>query len=1090
MKYIILRKPIVKQYFKNKIKISLFLNLIIFIMFHFLLYLSFSATTIREVTPSSALACFDLSIFRTAGHPEKMTQNGFFVALRVYDSNDEPGPVQLLKRGETIDDQKYNFSYSLAPDQYATSSTNVKFIFQNHQNQPMKIDIGVYADAMIQTNDNAEVRLSKNGRYLVVENRRTYLTQMILLKGSYYPDVDKIYFGEQPDEGTRPTDYPYWESNTKTTASNKDSVYAFSWMKREIAPKSEAVFGFLANPGESIKLPPFIFDRSEDKTYYPPNTDVTLKFEVIDYDDSDAIVFYANVNGTDQTPAHGQTDRNKKSLTFPVTVNLKDKNLVRVTAHAIDVSRWPSKTISRVIRNENYRPVVSFETRPSEVINPAETIKIKGTVQFDQQVKLIYNFDKGPELEYDKVEFAPSGNQIFDGSLKVPHYVAPGQNHTINIKAVTSSGIDSVITSFTFSLTLPNYPAVHDAYSSRKKAAIGSKITIFGQATDQDIDQDVTIYAQIKEGEKTNIGTFKSDGTVFPFAFFYWIPEVEPGVHFIKVWAEDNSEYQSQKNMSIRIVVYDPNVPQPKPQRGTITETEVPADSDACFNLKYTDYQKHDQVMTYNNEGFFVGYRIYDGNIPGQNVLLRAKDNHASTTGDITVKYYTQTEELSNFLQTVFNVTNDGYFPVTIDLGVFADSAFTGNDANEIVRRTDGRGITAGNDYPEIYYTIFMRQYSTFPDVSSISLLPIKRADNQKFTADEIPFWDNSDVDRSYGNSMYSFAWKKKEIPPGESLLFGVTFAPHNNLNTLPRIEDITHKLDFYEKSQRITVKAKVTDFDANNHITCRSKFSGYNDVYADYDTTETKKTFTFSQSYKLGRGSYSKWEFFCIDDSYNRVNFERIFPLTYPPWVRITSNVNGKYFVGQNITFSGKIWDEKKATLKYQFDNGRKETYGAFDTNDISEYVGADYQATIPIPEPIKPGRHALTVWAEDPWRLKSSQYEIREFDYEVPVYSRLLRAGFNNKVVHQNDKLLGFVAVSHPEVGKRLRVMARFDNEKEYQQIATIVKNNEGREAIAFNWNLPELSTNTHDVTFAIADEYDLYSRETVTKTLIVIA
>lgn len=179
---------------------------------------------------------------------------------------------------------------------------------------------------------------------------------------------------------------------------------------------------------------------------------------------------------------------------------------------------------------------------------------------------------------------------------------------------------------------------------------------------------------------------------------------------------------------------------------------------DACFTLHYVPNEGTRRSLSYQDEGFYVAYRLYDAEtqlFPRKDVhYVKKSEGQVSEADQIQVRYTNGLEFKTNYLQTVFEVTNKGYFDQRIDLSVFVDSHF-GFSSQKIEMRPDGRGFIVYDEL-NIHYTVFTAEYGGFP-AARLNLKPdVKRPASGNIPLENMPFFTKSDMPWNEGpDPMY-----------------------------------------------------------------------------------------------------------------------------------------------------------------------------------------------------------------------------------------------------------------------------------------------------------------------------------------------
>lgn len=955
----------------------------------------------------------------------------------------------------------------------------------------MKFDLGVFVDSALNGDDNAYTEFTSDRRGIYTRDV-VYKDYTSLVKGHYFKDVDTMYIGTWRFLNRyTPESFPFWENTTNNpTLQNSDTVYSFAWQQQEIAAWANVTLGYLAHPGNTVLMPPFVFDRTEKKEYYPGNTPILLKFEVVDYDVGEKITVKYNLNGTDEIEEF-TTDKTKRSLVITKTVNLLDTMKYTYSIYAVDSTGYMSDVIEGTLMAEGAMiPNFFVDLGVLDSYDPTERIHVEGRVEDEFGVFIRYQFDEGPIFLDEHVDTTENGTQHFNTWISLSgKQLVPGSDYAFKMWAEDDFGQKSSPYTHKFHLKKAPAPTIYSAYLSDEKVQVKEEIIIYGEANDPDEGQNIDLYVTFGEREEEYLGSFVATKFIDPFAFFYKIPDVNIGRYNITLRAEDASGLKSTKSVTKVITVFDPNMPMPQPPLGNITVVPLKRNTNACFDLEYTspeDSSKHG--MSYQNEGFYVGYRLYKGNIPQQTKLVRSIDGQKSETDQVSVKFQHSYEPNTGYLQLLFNITNDGYFPQTIDLGVFVDAEFSENDDAPITLRDDGRGFIISDYEPDIKYTVFTRDFGTVPNVDTQYLYPVERESSEEIPLKDMPFWKNSDDYSASGNAMYSFAWKKRKILPGTWTEFGVILAGGDEIRTPPRIIDETNLEQYYIEGDEIELKIKVIDSDIGEKIQFLVNVMGEQEM-KEFTITDKENNVVYTKSFIIGDIPYFRYTVIARDTSlYYLSNVINVtIPVSQMPQLYYDySDWNQTIFVGDKIKLHGEVYDYDSdlTYIKYQFDDGRVETAGSFDTSNER------FKFIIDIPEPIKPGmNHTLSIWAEDDSGVKDSEITVLQFTYLDRTLPVLLKAGLSHKIAQPGQKLLGFAAVDKVDVGKTFNIFIKFgDNEFEF--VKQFTKTTEGLMPVAFHWSPPHGAiSGTYSVEFKVINQYNLESEGRISKTLYIV-
>lgn len=404
----------------------------------------------------------------------------------------------------------------------------------------------------------------------------------------------------------------------------------------------------------------------------------------------------------------------------------------------------------------------------------------------------------------------------------------------------------------------------------------------------------------------------------------------------------------------------------------------VPQSENACFDLKYQG-DGEPLGLTHNNEGFYVGYRLYNDEGEALATNLLKKSQEFSETDSIKVNFsYEYEEAFPSYLKVIFTVSNSDYFPRTIDLGVFADSDFDGDTNSALKVRELGFTVT-GNDR---HYTVFTKEFLDHISVNRTWLGSITRPEQGEIPVESMKFFSiGRESEVSGKDTMYAFSWRKRTILPETTVKFIVTFAPNDDVNTPTDITDTTQYGSYwdYYPGQELEFTFNVADKDYNQEVIVKISLNGTE--YEDKITfTENKKVATIRKSLTLPEEGSTHMHIIAYATDSKHIwasnKIDKIVPFVPPPYIDKTTltGIKPKYKPSDTISFKIKAFSYfVPGKLKYQFDNGKVETYDhelKIETTQYPDESEDQYvSGTIPIPPPIasKDGDHELKIWAEN---------------------------------------------------------------------------------------------------------------------------
>lgn len=388
-----------------------------------------------------------------------------------------------------------------------------------------------------------------------------------------------------------------------------------------------------------------------------------------------------------------------------------------------------------------------------------------------------------------------------------------------------------------------------------------------------------------------------------------------------------------------------------------------PANKNALFDLRYISGKGKQYNMTNKDEGFFVAYKVSEeGKKTSDLKLFKWTDNNVTVTNDLEVRFTFARQPKTRFNFIMFNVTNNGYFPKTIDLGVFADVNFSKQGDNaQMSKRDDGRGFQV--EGKPIYYTVFNYKFVTQWETEYVlpnTLFLGAMTDQETSDPLKLPYFKNESSKTTTGDTVFAFSWMNQVIPPGQSLFIGVPIRYEKDIKLPPVLTDLTEKKPYYKKGDTVYVKYRCEDKDTFfKYVMVNNSNNG-----KEEQTNQTKQTQDYSKTVTIGDGPVQTYTVVATDNDglmSNYINYK--FIVGMPPKFEVLEKPRTKY-TAPKINIRTRITTtSKKHTIKYQFDNGR-----IHESSDVS--------FIIEIPEPVRTAKeHTLTLYAEDEYGLQSDK-------------------------------------------------------------------------------------------------------------------
>lgn len=443
----------------------------------------------------------------------------------------------------------------------------------------------------------------------------------------------------------------------------------------------------------------------------------------------------------------------------------------------------------------------------------------------------------------------------------------------------------------------------------------------------------------------------------------------------------------------------------------------------AAFDIKISD-----KSTTHNGDGWFVVFRVYNGDEPGELKYVSGKNQSETTANGITVKILEGIEDQTNNKVIGFQVTNNGGDTIKYDLGVFADVQIDGNDNATITAALEGKMLSIKNEYTGVAYTLLLGR--EIDEVSSVDRVFYGEMDKSNTPAN-YPYFNNtkiSEVFISYKDSCFAFSWTNRTVDKGDTTTHKIFAAVGTSINTPPTI-GIGMEESIFEVGQLDGIEIFIIDLQSNDEIS-----------YYYEDSNGVTKSKTIGKLFsKKGLSYYydiipydsAKPQKFWLaaratDSSGLQSNLDnRTFIITIKPNLTITSTINESYRKGETINISGTTYDDTTVYIKYVFDNGTftKEFSQKIECNGTTKA----FEYSIDISEFKYPGNYSLKIYAEDEFGFKSDA----KFDtYKmINIYSRkpeLDSISLKSKSLQPGEKISIYGKVRDYDKGETVQISA----------------------------------------------------------------
>lgn len=1063
----------------------------------------------RRVAPKNPdKTAFDLAYVENGKEISITGGEGFYVAFR--DKDDEKQEVKYLKYNSEILDTRYRV-YLDEQEEQDPDCLRLHIAIQNYDNEkPLKFDLGVFADANFKTDqDTLSIALNRRAIQIKSAKENDDSLVMLIVNGSNYPSVNAIYLGELANsDKIDPSKYPFWNNSKEETRNTQDSVFAFSWQNARIQAGDSNEYGFIAVPKAKYSTEPFLYDVT-------PNLDnqvgeQTLYFWIFDYDGDDNLTLHINLNGrkVQSTPilAYPGVDRVLRSV--GVKIHLLPGKEFHYSAYLVDKAGRKSKEVSNTIYSYGAKPPKLLVTNDLQGdYNPKDIIYVEAQVEDENYLEVLYQFDDYASVNLGYLELYDPGWDVKKVAFNVPipESLKLNDYHILKIWAQDEWKQNSTVFTHRFKYNKPDRPTIHSLYLSDERLEINKEheVIVYGDGTDPDKGQKVFLYARIDGKPDEKVGEFISTSQVEPFAFFWPIKIDKPGRRNIAFYLQDENNTRSRTESVISVLFYDPKAGLPPAEIGKIIDVSketIKANSNAAFNLRYFDRDGIGSDMTFNNEGFFAAFRTWTKPKLGYPKPLHVIKYNGTYTSveedDFMVSFAVLNDTETGYKRLDFLVRNNQYWPRTFELGIFADSDFSGDDNSVIKMRDDERGFIVTNEAKNIHYTIFTRDvYRSLP-VTRHYLAKVKRQGKDEIPANQIPFFASTDTTKTKElrgvNTGYAFSWKYL-VPPQEWTRFSALVAAHDKVKTPARVIDNTN-VESVEKGEKVNLSFIIRDADPGEDIRFNVTING-NTTSHTFHNDGTPHV--HNESFVPNKG-YVFYHVIAEDmEEGAKLLSNAIFGVVYVTDVpRIHMNpINKTYAQYTKMRLSGSFDDnENFVSIKYQFSDGELKgpVHNLGWKFDYGQPGDKTFAKTISLPAELTPKDkpYNITVWAEDAHSVKSKVWT-QEFivrPYDPPA---LAKAGLSKKIVNIGDRILGYASLRDNQKDY-VDIYAKVGTNTDYPSQRVLHYDNSAspgkKVALPFYWTVPEVEPGTYDIVFYAVDSEGLDSFKSRTETVLI--
>ncbi|KAI5510345.1 hypothetical protein TVAGG3_0717410 [Trichomonas vaginalis G3] len=409
----------------------------------------------------------------------------------------------------------------------------------------------------------------------------------------------------------------------------------------------------------------------------------------------------------------------------------------------------------------------------------------------------------------------------------------------------------------------------------------------------------------------------------------------------------------------------------------------TPKNSDACFNIAYIDSNNEAFSITSQFQGFFVAYKVNNGNTQ----FIKKDQEKISSYKNTRIEAKLNNHVNNDFIFISFTVSNNNQEPIDFSLGIYADLQLL-IPQSTIIPLDFRQGFTIKSNSESCSVLTHGLNSSTNADAFWYGTPDI----NNRRTLTTNPYWENlSNPQEIHGDIEMALSWQNRIIKAGETVEFGFTIGKGTSIKTPPKLILNTELQERYDPETKLSINFTVYDNDVNDDVTVFV----YNSINQKTLNSSFKTNETFKHKYAiitktLKHGIYN-FQIWAVDSSdYTSNLIERTIYATKLPTIRIDNEL-GSYKRGENITIQGKVWDESFVHFHYKLDND--ESYYTITEQKVTNNIETDFIITIPIPETLEGSNHTITIYATDEYGFKSESIVdkhftlIEESEPDVPI-------------------------------------------------------------------------------------------------------